>query len=117
MSILDRMGIERRQLPYRRPEDPHGPETVIESREIIGTNYYNGHTFEQGYNLRIVINTTWYANGAQLEGRERQARKELLYYIYGPVLSRFQELRSRVMDRDWRAAMTVLSEIEKELVE
>lgn len=116
MSILDRMGVENRQLPYRRPEDPHGAEISCTIEEGTLTPNYNGFTYEKAWKTELKVTTVWYANDAQFSGRFDIARKEILHQVYGPVLHRLNELRARAYDRDCREVLRVVDEIEKELV-
>jgi hypothetical protein len=85
-------------------EDQSGPE-------------FNGFTYENAFRTEVRFTTVWYANQAQFHGREQLARKELLHFMYGPVLKNLVRLRARVADRDWHAVMQVVDDIEKELVE
>lgn len=117
MSILTKhLGVETTATRFRREMDPHPVEIVLTERPL-GEEQYNGYTYEQGYETRAVIATRWYANSAQYSGRHAIARKELLYFIYGPVIDRLNEIRARACDRDYREVLRVVDEIQKELIE
>ena len=119
MSILDKTGISTRELHYRRPEDPH--EAIVTYKEMdevpSEAAFYNGFTFEEAFRTEVKVTTLWYANQAQFRDRQKIARKEILHVLYRPYLQRAAELRARLYDRDYRRAIEVLDEIEKELVE
>lgn len=117
MSILDKMHVENQRLTYRRQEDPHGVESKfsIHSDPVVAP-IYNGFTYETAYRTEFKATTMWYANDAQYSMRYDIARKELLHYIYGPVIHRINEIRARAFDRDYREVLRVVDELEKELV-
>lgn len=117
MSILDsKLGIETRPTYIRRLEDP-SPVGITLTERPVGEERYNGYTYEQGYETRATIATRWYANQAQYSDRLRLARKEMLYFMYGPIIHRFNELRARACDRDYREVLRIVDELERELVE
>lgn len=118
LSILDKMRIDNSRVNFRRPEDPHGViATVSQEESRAVAPHYNGFTYEQAYKTELRATTMWYANEAQFNMRYDIARKELLHYIYGPVISRLNDLRARAYDRDYREVLRVVDELEKELVE
>lgn len=118
MSILDKMRVSTRPVNFRRAEDPYGVTLDVLARsEPVQPDNYNGYSFEQAYVTDVRLSTMWYANDAQLEGRKELAEKEILHFIYGPIIRRFNELRARSADRDWREVHRILDEIEKELME
>ena len=117
MNILDRMKVENHRVTFRRPEDPHGVISNVSmtaARDV--SPHYNGFTYEQAYKTEFRATTMWYANDTQYSMRYDIARKELLHYIYGPVIHRINEIRARAMDRDYREVLRVVDELEKELV-
>lgn len=116
MSILDKCNIRTDDMHLRRPEDPQEVTATLTQVEDNSAPKFNGFTNESAYRTSIQLHTTWYANDAQFRGREQLARKELLHFMYGPVLHRLHEIRARVADRDFMAAMRVVDEIERELV-
>lgn len=117
MSILDRqLGIETRNIRVRRMSEPERV-TAVTSELPTSNEVYNGFTYEQGYETRVVVATRWFANRAQFHIRKRLAEKEILHFLYGPLLQRLHELRARAYDRDYREVLRVVDEIEKELVE
>lgn len=116
MSILDKMKVETMRRNLRRPEDPYGVEGNLTQVKINDAKY-NGFTYEQGFITSFTAKTMWYANDAQFRSREDLARKELLYYMYGPVINRLNEIRARAYDRDYREVLRVVDEIHKELLE
>lgn len=118
MNILDKMHVENQRLTYRRPEDPHGVEgKLIQSSEVAVAPQYNGYTFEQAYRTELKFSTMWYANDAQFSTRYDVAKKEILHYIYGPIIQRLNEIRARAYDRDYREVLRVVDELQKELLD
>lgn len=116
MSFLDKCNIATRDLNYRRPEDPQEVMATLSHHEDNQEPKYNGFTYETAFITEIKVQTVWYANQAQFQGRQEMARQEILHFMYGPVLNRLAQLRARVADRDWRAAMKVVDDIQSELV-
>ena len=115
MTILSKMNLQTSSIPFRRMEDPH--KVVMTMTEAVAREErFNGYTYEQAYVTGVRLQTRWYANQAQYAGRKEMAEKEILYFIYGPVIQRFNELRARSADRDWREVHRILDELQKELV-
>ena len=116
MSILERMQVEDHLMPFKREEDPYGARVSYTLEEGPNTSFYNGFTYEKSWKTEIRVATMWYANDAQFSMRRDLARKEILHYMYGPVLHRLSELRARAYDRDYLEVLRVVDEIEQELV-
>lgn len=117
MSILRKVGLETIENHWRRPEDPMPAHVSVETYESVASPRYNGHTHEYAFTMRVGVQTTFYANQAQYDGRHKMAETELLHLIYGPVLARLHRIRSRTADRDYRAVMAEVDALEKELLE
>lgn len=118
MSILDKMHVDNQRVNFRRPEDPHGVEgKLIQKEEHLVAPNYNGFTYEQAYRTELKVSTIWYANDEQFNMRYDVARKEMLHYLYGPVINRINEIRARALDRDYREVLRVVDELQKELLD
>ncbi len=117
MSILDKVGIRNDALPFKRPEDPHGVEIQMATQQTHTDPYHNGYTYETAFLTEVRIKTQWYANQAQFNDRYAIARKEMLYFMYGPVLDKLNAIMARAYDRDYREVIRLVDEIQKELVE
>jgi hypothetical protein len=110
------MHVTSERAPYRRQEDPHEVmSTVAVKADHIAPAYNNGFTYEQAYRTEFRATTMWYANEAQFQYRRDLAHKEMLYYIYGPVIAKLDTIRARSADRDWKAVHEIINELEKEL--
>lgn len=116
MSILRKVGLETIENHWRRPEDPVPAHVTVETQESELSPKYNGFTHEYAFTMRVGVQTTFYANRAQYEGRHKMAETEILHLIYGPVLARLNRMRSRIADRDFRSAMAEVDALEKELL-
>lgn len=117
MTILEQIKAEPRPLHVRRADDPHGPRGIYQVTEDTRAPYMNKfRVFEDAYITEVKVYSQWYANKAQFNTRREVAEKEILYYIYGPVIARLNELTARVMDRDTEESLRVISEIHKEIM-
>lgn len=120
MSILDK--LETTSLRHRRigPDQydqfaPHEPQVTLTYRPVDVSPNYNGYTYEEAYETKLVAKSLWYANGAQLAGRRQHAEKEMLHWLYEPVLNRLYGLRSAAMNRDYERVLLLCEDIEKEI--
>lgn len=119
-SIVDRLytqSLNYRRLPPANSEvDTCAPKLTIE-RELANVSpQFNGYTYETAYRTTLKIETIYYANDAQYIGREQHARKDILHYMYDPVLTKLRYIVSAAYDRDYERVIGLVNSIEKEIL-
>lgn len=119
-SIFERLYTQplhyRRLQPSANEVDTHGPMLSIKHELSDTPGRHNGFTYETAFRTTMKVETIWYANDAQYIGREQHARKDLLHYMYDPVLTKLRYILSAAYDRDFERIEGIVASIEKEIL-
>lgn len=67
-----------------------------------------------GYQLTVACRVQFWANRAQLEDARRNARLQLLAFIYGEPRGQIAAIRSAIFAGDAEAALELLDDLERE---
>jgi|GEM_PF-4104176 len=112
MSIFDRVALEnthyKRHDPFERPF-----LSMYQDFKPTGANQGGRHFFQEQYSLSLTVETTFWANSAQLDGFREQSMKVLAKHLFRDVHMNLDQLLMHVMDGSNEAAIECVSRIRK----